>query len=205
MVNFTAIRTVTRVLLQGILTITTAASVELTSSFATKKWELYLRWVKILAACVIGGSICACLGLLYFGPAVIALWTHGKVLVAGPLLLLFGISVSLQAGWSLFGTLLYTANKHHLQCVIYFAITVLALAVGRFTIGRFGFGSVPILMICADFLVLVTSIVLCVRYLREVEFASLFTLFNPFFYWTKFKWALNNPNFQKYYFWSPNR
>jgi len=204
-VNFTAIRTVTRVLLQGIQTLTQAASVEFTSSLAKKKWELYLRWVKILSFCVAGSSICACIGLFYFGPDIIALWTHGKVVVAGPLLLLFGISVSLQAAWTLFGTLLYTANKHHLQCYVYFAATIVALLVARLTIGHLGFGAVPVIMICTDVFVLITSISLCVHYLRDVKFVSLFLLFNPFFYWNKIKWVVTKTKGEGFYFWSPNR
>jgi len=189
-VNFTAIRTVTRILFQAISILTQAAMVELTSSLAKEKWDLYLRWVKILIVCVTAASICGCLGLYFLGPVVISIWTHGKVEVGGILLLLFGISVSLQAGWTLFGTLLYTANKHHLQCYIYFAVTVAALVIGRYTIGPFGFGFVPILMIWTDSVVLVVSIGLCIHYLRHIHFAGLLMLFNPLFYWNKGKWLL---------------
>ena len=204
-VNFSAIRTVTRVLLQFILILTQTASVELASSFATKKWDLYLRWVKILAVSVLAAGTVACVGLLYFGPTIISIWTHGKVLVTGPLLLLFGISVTLQAAWNMFVTLLYTANKHHLQCCLYFIITIIALIVGRFSIGYFGFGVVPIIMICADVVVLITTIALTVYYLREVKFTNLLVLFSPFFYWTKVKWAYAQTKNGNLYFWSPNR
>ena len=204
-VNFTAIRTVTRILLQGITTLTQAASVELTSSLAREKWDLYLRWVKILTFCVMGASICACSALYFAGPWAIGIWTHGKVVVGGGLLLLFGISVALQAGWTLFGTLVYTANKHHLQCYIYFGVTLAALVVGRFTIGHFGFGFVPVLMIATDFILLITTIVICTRNLREVRFANLLILFHPLFYWNKLRWVITKTRGEGLYFWSPNR
>lgn len=196
-VNFSAIRTVTRVLLQFILILTQSAAVELASSLATKKWDLYLRWVKILLVCVLGGGAVACVGLFYYGTTIISLWTHGKVVVPGPLLLLFGISVTLQAAWNMFGTLLYTANKHHLQCCIYFAITIIALVVTRLTIGHLGFESLAVIMICADVCILAISIGLSVYYLREIQFMSLLLLFNPFFYWNKIKWTIAQAKMRK--------
>jgi O-antigen/teichoic acid export membrane protein len=204
-VNFTAIRTVTRVLLQGISTLTQAASVELTSSLAKEKWELYMRWVKILTVCVVGASVCGCIGLYLFGPWVISLWTHGKVSVSATLLTLFGISVALQAGWTLYGTLVYTANKHHLQCYIYFGVTLLALAIGWCTIGHFGFGFVPILMIAPDFVLLIVTLVLCVRNLKQVNFFSMVALFHPNFYWNKIRWVIARSRGEGPYFWPSNR
>ena len=130
---------------------------------------------------------------------------YGFVCAYFVLLLLFGVSVSLQAAWTLFGTLLYTANKHHLQCYVYFAATIVALLVARLTIGHLGFGAVPVIMICTDVFVLITSISLCVHYLRDVKFISLFLLFNPFFYWNKIKWVVTKTKGEGFYFWSPNR
>ena len=181
-VNFSAIRTVTRVLLQGILICSSAAALELSTAFAKKNWEVYLLWVKVLLAGVVVGGIGACLGLLFLGPSIIDVWTHGKVVVSGGLLLLFGISVVLQAAWAIFYMLLYTSNKHHIQCYAYFGITVGALLLGNFIIGRFGFESVPILMIAADVIVLGSAIHFCVRYLREVPFARLIEILSPGFY-----------------------
>jgi O-antigen/teichoic acid export membrane protein len=188
-VNFSAIRTVTRVFLQATIVCTTAASLELSKSYATKKWDIYMGWLKMLTATILVGSVCACLLLFFAGPTVIEIWTHGKVSVSGPLLLLFGFSVAIQAGWTVFFMLLYTANKHHAQCYAYFAITIGALFVGDLTIGRFGFTAVPVIMIAADVLVLASCISLCVRYLREVHFLSVLEVLWPSFYIEKATWA----------------
>jgi O-antigen/teichoic acid export membrane protein len=189
-VNFSAIRTVTRVFLQGILMCTNAASLELSNCYAKKKWDVYMAWVKTLVASVILGSLCACIALFFVGPSVISLWTHGKVSVSGPLLLLFGISVAIQAATSVFFIMLYTANKHHAQCYSYFAITVLTLIVGSQTIGHFGFTSVPIIMIVSDFLVLLSCVCLCIRNLKDVHLAGVVEVLWPTFYVEKTQWAI---------------
>jgi O-antigen/teichoic acid export membrane protein len=189
-VNFSAIRTVTRVFLQAILICTSASALEIGTSYAKKKWDVYLAWVKTLSASIIMGGLCACLALLVVGPTLIGIWTHGKVSVSGPLLLLFGISVTLQAGWAMFSMFLYTSNKHHLQCYLNLAVTLGALVVGDLIIGRFGFTAVPLIMIVADALILACSITLAVRHLPEVPFARVLTVFGPSFYLTKIQWAL---------------
>jgi O-antigen/teichoic acid export membrane protein len=202
-VNFSAIRTVTRVFLQAILMCTNATSIELSSSYAKKKWDVYLAWVKTLVASVVLGSLAACVALYFFGPRVIDIWTHGKVSVSGPLLLLFGISVVLQASWQVFFILLYTTNKHHAQCYVYFIITILSLAVGDFTIGFFGFTAVPVIMIVSDILILISCVTFCVRYLKEVHFPGLVEVLWPSFYVERATWVIEK--IRTKYYPSPNR
>jgi O-antigen/teichoic acid export membrane protein len=176
---------------------TNAAALELCNSYANKRWNVYVAWVKTLIASVIFGSVCACLALFFFGPSVISVWTHGKVSVAGSLLVLFGFSVALQAASSVFYMLLYSSNQHHWVCYVNFAITIGALLVGDLMIGAFGFGSVPLLMICADSLTLGCTLFFCVRNLPDVRFSQLLEVLGPGFYIEKAAWLLEKARLLK--------
>jgi O-antigen/teichoic acid export membrane protein len=170
-VNFTVARTLSRVLSQGSTVVGYSLSPELSANYARKNWEFYLRWVAILIVSAIVGAVVTCALLPTVGPRVIRLWTHGSVTMGSGIL--FAISVSLQGFWMVCYTQLAAANKHHRQCILYFATTLGALGASALTVGRFGLIAVPAVMVLADAVVLVGSVALAYRAFPEIPFGKI--------------------------------
>jgi len=97
-------------------------------------------------------------------------------------LFLFGVSIALQGFWGICATVLLASNMHHIFNYFYFTITVLALLVVPFFMLQYGFRGIPIVMILADFSLLVAGIFLCQKKLTHISLRELYRVFQPGFY-----------------------
>jgi O-antigen/teichoic acid export membrane protein len=184
-VTLTTIRTGSRTLLQMVGIVSSASISELSRSYGSKDWEAFLRLLKVLIAATLSASLGAALGLAVAGPWVIHLWTSGKVQVSHQIMLLFGLSVACQCGWSACGAILFSTNMHHAYNYVYFFLTLAALTVCSVAIHFLGFAGVPTVMLISDALLLLWALHLCRNKLAFVPMASLARVFYPSFYLEK--------------------
>jgi O-antigen/teichoic acid export membrane protein len=184
-VNLTAVRTVSRTILQGIQLLSGSSAPELSRTYGRKDTMGYLRLLKIIVAASFLGGVLSCLGLPLFGPWVIKEWTSGKVLMDSLTLFLFGITIALQGGWNICATILVASNMHHVFNYLYFIFTVCALLIAPYFMAHYGFRSIPLVIMSADFSLLVAGIFLCHKKLKHISIRELYRVFDPSFYFHK--------------------
>jgi len=129
-VTFSTLRTLTRLVLQLVFTVSHAAEPELASAYGMGNYSLCrIIFVQSLRAGLWLGLISTA-GLALFGDFVLAIWTHGKVAMNS---LLFGwLLASAVAGIIWYGglTALKAANKHLKAASFYLVSSAATVALG---------------------------------------------------------------------------
>jgi O-antigen/teichoic acid export membrane protein len=189
-VTLTAIRTVSRTLLQMVQMVSLASTSELSRTYGSKDWEGYLRLLKVMVAVTLWTAVGAGLGLTLAGPWVIYKWTSGKVIVDHTIVGLFALSVACQSGWSACGSILFSTNMHHTFNYVYFVLTMAGLCAAYFAAKLLGFSGIPMVMDVVDVLLLFWALYLCVKKLVFIPLKSLACVLQPSFYFQKLELLL---------------
>ncbi len=190
-VTFVTIRTVSRMILLFIQVVTLASAPEVSRSYGRKDWHVYLRLLKIMLSCAIGGGAITLLLLTTFGPWMISQWSAGKVIVGHLPMLLFALSIALQGVCTVAGVVLVCSNMHHLFNYLFLGVTIGGLMIASQITPHFGFTAVPATMVLQDTSLVVIAIVLCQSKLNHITLRDVGSVFTFAFYRRHLKAARN--------------
>jgi O-antigen/teichoic acid export membrane protein len=194
-VAFATIRTISRAILQLNQVISASSAPEVSRSYGRQDWPSYLRLLKMMIVSALGAGFVTVLGLGLLGPWAVSVLTLGKVVTDHLTLILFSISIALQAICGVGGVVLVCSNMHHLYNYLYLAITLVALAVASYALPAFGFIGVPGTMVLQDIILTVLVITLCKSKLTHVSLGELRSIFRSDFYWGKAQALFNRSEY----------
>jgi O-antigen/teichoic acid export membrane protein len=137
-VTFSALRTLTRVALQAVLTVSHAAEPELAVAYGAGNNALLKRLYEQIARMGMWLAVLAALGLSFFGDWIVDTWTHGHVTMNTALFnWLLATSVS-GALWYSSLTVLKGANLHLRAIYVYAVTAALAVVIAYVTMVKTG-------------------------------------------------------------------
>ncbi len=180
-VTFATLRTLTRLALQAVLTISHATEPEFAHVFGIGDIvllrRLYIHTTRIALALAVALAI----GLYFFGGWILRLWTHGKVTMDAPLFAWLLASAVAGTLWYSGLTLLKAANRHLRAAVVFVFAAALAVALA-YALMKFS-GNLPyagLALLCMDVLMIIYVLPAASRFCGGTTISILRQLLNPF-------------------------
>lgn len=135
---FATLRTLFRMVVQVVGTLTRASVPEFALIYARDDAAAKLKIARFTAALLFGGAALGAAGVLLFGPAIVAIWTHGKVAVPYTVYLVLVTHAFFGCIWNGLSNLITGLNLHSRYVPQLLVWNVLGVSVLFFTIPAFG-------------------------------------------------------------------
>lgn len=126
---FTAVRTLSRVIIQAILIVNHAIMPSFTLANAVADQVSTRRFTALSLATSLCFGIPGMLGLIVTGQFIVGLWTNGKLHPDLSLIVVMAVTTFLAALWLPVSNLILSINRHESFTYYYLAVTLTALAV----------------------------------------------------------------------------
>jgi O-antigen/teichoic acid export membrane protein len=156
---FGTLRTVTRVPLQVVGTLSRASLPEITTAHALGKRETLnsLTAANLLAVTLV--ALPAAFGLLLLGQTIVSLLTHGHILPPIPLLVLMTAIMVLQTLWNTTGSFLFSLNLQHRFTHTYAILSLASTVMCIYAARSFGIVSVAAILLLVDCIMVAVTMV----------------------------------------------
>lgn len=137
-VTFSTLRTLTRLALQLVLTVSNAAEPELAAAFGSGNRTFLATLYQHAVRAGLWLALAAALALMVTGSWILEVWTHGKVSMDSALFHWLLISAVASGLWYGSLTLLKAANRHLHAAVVFAAAAAAAVLLAAFLLGITG-------------------------------------------------------------------
>lgn len=111
-VSFTIIRSFVRLISQVMGLISNSVWPEFSTLYARKEFILARRLHRLAVAMCLYLAIVGIVVVVFVGPTIISIWTHGQVEVSRKLIMIFALPVLCNAVWQTSSTVLWATNQH---------------------------------------------------------------------------------------------
>jgi len=147
---FSATRTVSRTALQFIYRFNYASAPRYTAHHATE--DNRAMAVLMMANFLVTGALLAMAVplLLWLGPSIIRIWTHGRVHASPELLVLLVAAMALNALWVPLSNFIGALNQHGRFSYVYLALSIVCIGFGTLAVRHYGNAGMAMAMVAQD-------------------------------------------------------
>jgi O-antigen/teichoic acid export membrane protein len=151
--TFSTMRTLTRFGFQIMEAVKNSIWPELSAAYGAQNWSLARRLHRVACQVSLWSSLGTVIFLFFAGDRIVALWTHGRIVMDVPAFHWLLLVIVANSFWYTSSVVTVASNTHERVAAVYLAGTVASLVIARLLMPHFGISGAAMALLAIDIIV----------------------------------------------------
>lgn len=151
--TFSTMRTLTRFGFQIMEAVKNSVWPELSTAYGKQNWALARKLHRIACQMSLWSSLATVIFLFFAGDRIVALWTHGRIVMDVPAFRWLLLVIVANSFWYTSSVVTVASNTHERVAAVYFSGAVASLLIARLLMPHFGISGAAMALLAIDVIV----------------------------------------------------
>ena len=148
--TFSTMRTLTRFGFQVMEAVKNSVWPELSAAYGAQNWSLARRLHRVACQVSLWSSLAAAIFLFFAGDKIVAIWTHGRIVVDEPTFRWLLLVTVANSFWYTSSVVTVASNTHERVAAVFLAGTATSLVIARLLMPHFGLSGAAMALLAID-------------------------------------------------------
>jgi O-antigen/teichoic acid export membrane protein len=151
--TFSTMRTLTRFGFQIMEAVKNTVWPELSAAYGAQNWSLARRLHRVACQVSLWSSFATAIFLFFAGDRIVAIWTHGRIIVDEPTFRWLLLVIVANSFWYTSSVVTVASNTHERVAAVFLAGTAASLVIARLLMPHFGLSGAAMALLAIDIIV----------------------------------------------------
>jgi O-antigen/teichoic acid export membrane protein len=151
--TFSTMRTLTRFGFQIMEAVKNSVWPELSAAYGAQNWPLARKLHRVACQVSLWSSLAAAIFLFFAGDKIVAIWTHGRIVMDVPTFHWLLLATVANSFWYTSSVVTVASNTHERVAAVFLTGTATSLVIARLLMPHFGLGGAAMALLAIDIIV----------------------------------------------------